>query len=253
MYTRNNNGPCRRASSCSKIPRAKYSREEFELLHIVRQRSSSSELHVNIRARRSRGNNVGRPFRFSACSRRWFEADEKEKRKKGGRVYGPDIPLGERGASGIGKPWERKNPQESHPTRWDRPISRASHKTRLSSQSDAARTSFRYGWGSARISLSSPLLCSVGTIFLPPLSASNPPGPRSRSREIHRRGSIRAIDREWRKRIVRVPRLESRTCLIERKRKEKRREGKRREEGKKEERDAWVGNDTTANRGEGVD
>lgn len=154
MYTRNNNGPCRRASSCSKIPRAKYSREEFELLHIVRQRSSSSELHVNIRARRSRGNNVGRPFRFSACSRRWFEADEKEKRKKGGRVYGPDIPLGERGASGIGKPWERKNPQESHPTRWDRPISRASHKTRLSSQSDAARTSFRYGWGSARISLS---------------------------------------------------------------------------------------------------
>lgn len=103
------------------------------------------------------------------------------------------------------------------------------------------------------LSLSSPLLCSVGTIFLPPLSASNPPGPRSRSREIHRRGSIRAIDREWRKRIVRVPRLESRTCLIERKRKEKRREGKRREEGKKEERDAWVGNDTTANRGEGVD
>lgn len=52
---------------------------------------------------------------------------------------------------------------------------------------------------------------------------------------------------------MRVPRLESRTCLIERKRKEKRREGKRREEGKKEERDAWVGNDTPANRGEGVD
>lgn len=163
---------------------------------------------------------------------------KKKRRKKegGGASTALTFPsAGERGAPGIGKPWERKNPQESHPTRWDRPISRASHKTRLSSQSDAARTSFRYGWGSASISLflSSPL-CSVKE------PSSSPAFIRFQStrpsfREIYRRGSIRAIDRESGESescaFLRL--LESRTCLIERKRKGKKGGGGKEERWKK--------------------